>query len=315
MRPGFRAQYLTQRRHGCRGGAEVLSRDTPLSVYRGDKVTDDMSVVSIVRTLIRNAKVLLSITLGFAIAAGIYAWLEPVVYRATVEFAVVPPPFSSTTGDVRVGSALSGLGQALGLGLPGASRETALDIETLKSRSLVLEFIQKYGLSALLDKAGRIKFRGDPDARMDAEARYFRNEIRSVFPTTAQGVYELNIDWANSSQAAEWANEFMKFANDRQRARDAMQYEREIQFLRQRLETESAVDVQNALAARIADEEKNLSLTANINGYIFNVIDPAYAPQHRLRPLRGLIVLLGSITGFLFAVLFVLVRDSLRRVG
>jgi uncharacterized protein involved in exopolysaccharide biosynthesis len=278
-------------------------------------VTDDMSVVSIVRTLIRNVKVVLTITVFFAAAAAIYAWLDPVVYRATVEFAVVPPPFSANAGTIGVGSALSGIGQALGLGLPGANRETALEIETLKSRAMVQEFIQKYGLAAILDKGAHIKFRDDPVARTDAEDRYFRNKIRSIDPTTAQGVYDLNIDWANSSQAAEWANEFMKFANDRERARDAMQYESEIQFLRERMATESAVDVQDALAARIADEEKNLSLTANINGYIFHIIDPAYAPQHRLRPLRTLIVLLATITGFIIAVLFVLMRDSLRRAG
>lgn len=289
-----------------------LTQATPL-VFE-----ERLSFGVIARCIWRNRVAVLIATLAFAAFGGISAWIQQPVYRATVVFSLVAPPFSSQPGSIggSLLSVTSALGRLGGSGFAPMGSDLTVNLEVLKSRDLAQEFLKANHLTESMARAAHsVWFLGSREptkVNIEDAIDYFQDQVLSITPTETPGVYRLAIEWPDPRLAAQWANGIVEFANVHLSDTAATRAERRLQFLRQRLRAESIVPVQDALSNLIADEIKNLELTANVDSYAFRVIDRAFVPSRRAKPHRAMIIALSVLTGLLLISLFVLARESTR---
>ncbi len=277
---------------------------------------DDSAITfgMLVRTFKRNLRFISICVAAFAVIGVAIALLQPVAFRATVVFALVAPPFSDQQGSLGgMSSSLGAFGRIAGLALGGPDSSLQINLESLKSNQLIREFLESEKLTGRVAAAARPWWSSNPDnskVRQDDIVEYFRTRVRTITPSTANGVFQLQIEWGNAQEASAWANAFLEFANGRLRADAVARGERRLQFLRQRLQSETVVTIQESLARLIADEMKGLALAADVDAYAFRVIDRATPPTRRAKPQRLLILLLAMVSGAVLSFFFVLARDS-----
>ena len=282
------------------------------------EVDEQLSFGSLIRSLRRNRLTLLIATAIFTVSGAIAAWVQQPVYKATVVFALVAPPFSEQSGSLEGGlSSLGGaLGRVAGLNLSSTSPEFLVNLAVLQSRDLLRDYLVSHHLMELVLEASRPRwnFGGSHSVAANPEdaVQYFRDKVRSITPEVTPGVYRLEIEWYNPRQAAEWANSILEFANAELRETAAARSSRRLEFLTQRLKSEQALPIQDVLSRLIAEETKTLALTVNVDAYAFRVIDQAYVPSRRAKPQRTLITLLAAVSGLVVTSLFILARDSSR---
>lgn len=281
----------------------------------GPELEDQLSFGVIARCLGRSRVIVLATAGILALLGGIAAWVQTPVFRATVVFALVPPPFAtrSSLGALEGSlSSLGGLGDLAGglVGHGGLATEPTVNLEVLKSTGLARDFLESNHLAGRMARARGVWGAGSP--RIQDEVKYFQEQVVTITPSTSPGVYRLAIEWPEPREAAAWANSMIEFANARLSAQEAASSQRRLKFLLDRLQSEHLVQVQEVLSALIEEETKNLAVTTNVDAYAFRVIDPAFVPIHKAKPHRTLIVLLAAMTGLILSSLFVLARASIR---
>jgi len=83
---------------------------------------------------------------------------------------------------------------------------------------------------------------------------------------------------------------------------------RSLEYLTQKLETESLANIRNA-AHQLVTKNLEKQMMANINeDFILSFIDNSYVYENKSRPNKPLICILGTLIGFLASILFVLLR-------
>ena len=83
---------------------------------------------------------------------------------------------------------------------------------------------------------------------------------------------------------------------------------RSLEYLTQKLETESLANIRNA-AHQLVTKNLEKQMMANINeDFILSFIDNSYVYENKSRPNKPLICILGTLIGFLASMLFVLLR-------
>lgn len=293
----------------------------PRTERSGPELEDQLSFGVIARCLGRNRRILLTTMITLAVLGAIAGWVQQPIYRATVVFALVPPPFASRSSLGSLEGSLSSLGGLAGGlagglgGREGIATEPTVNLGVLKSADLAQQFLQNNHLTEQIGRASKAglfgHFGGRTPPVQDA-VKYFRDHVVTVTPSTSPGVFELAVEWPNPRDAAAWANSMLAFANEHLSAEEAASSERRLKFLLERLQTEHTVQVQDVLSELVAEEMKNLAVTTNADAYAFRVIDPAFVPLHKAKPHRTLLVLLAALTGLILSSLFVLARASAR---
>lgn len=294
--------------------AEPSARSEP-------ELEEQLSFGVIARCLGRNRRSLLVATLVLAVLGAIAGLMQQTIYRATVVFALVPPPFAtrSSLGSLEgslssLGGLAGGLAGGLG-GREGIATEPTVNLGVLKSTDLARQFLQNNHLTERMARASHEWLFGGIGGKtppLEDGVKYFREDVVTVTPSTSPGVFQLEVEWPNPREAAAWANSLVAFGNARLSSQEAASSERRLTFLLGQLQTEHIVQVQDVLGELIAEEEKNLAVTTNADAYAFRVIDPAFVPLHKAKPHRTLIVLLAALTGLILSSLFVLARASAR---
>lgn len=280
------------------------------------ELEDQLSFGVIARCLGGHRTALLATTIICAILGAIVAWVQPNIYRGTVVFALVPPPFSNPSSLGSLEGSLSSLGGLAG-GLAargGIATEPTVNLEVLKSTGLVRAFLDANHLTERMARAskGGVFGKGPANVPLEDGVKYFRDNVVTITPSTSVGVFRLDVEWPDPREAAAWANSLIEFANARLSAEAAASSERRLKFLLARLQAEHIDQVQAVLSTLIAEEMKNLAVTTNADAYAFRVIDPAFVPIHKAKPHRTLLTLFAALMGLFFSSLFVLARASAR---
>ena len=250
----------------------------------------------------------------FAFAAAAYALLATPLYRAHVVLAPV-------TQDEMQGALLGQLGGLAGLaGLSVTGQGNAEALAVLKSRQFARSFIQDNNLLPVFyakewDATKRQWLENDPTRRPDMRdaVRYFNETICTVREEKTTGLVTLQVEWMDGQVAANWANELARRLNATLRALAAAEAERNIAYLRGELETTSVLTLQQAISNLLEREMQKLMMARGNEQFAFRVIDPAEPPKKRSWPARTLIVAAAVAAGGLLAILFLLVRNEIRK--
>jgi uncharacterized protein involved in exopolysaccharide biosynthesis len=200
---------------------------------------------------------------------------------------------------------LGGLASLAGINVStgGAGRDAQ---GILQSRNLVEVFIQREGLLSELGK------NSSKPMTLWRAVKQFREGVLKIREDKRTGLTTVAIEWRDSATAANWANKFVACANELLRTRALNDSSRNIDYLDKQIAKTNVVEVQRLMYNLIESETKTLMLANARVEYAFRVVDPAVAPEIRIRPQRAFMVIAGTMVGALIGFAVVYVR---RRLG
>ncbi len=280
---------------------------------------DEIDLREIWQALVDNKKLIAIITGATTALAIVFALLLTPIYRAEVLLA---PATSEKNGGL---SALAGqfgdLAALAGISVGGGDK-TQEAIATLKSRTLTEAFIKENNLMPILfeddwDAGKKAWKKQDPENAPTIWQAYevFNKNIRTVSADKKSGLVTLAIEWKDPALAAAWANDLVTRVN-RQRQKEAIhEAESSIGYLYKQLAKTSSVEVEQAIYRLVEAQTKNIMVAQAREEFAFKVIDPAVAPEKKVKPRRIVITAAGFILGFFMAVTFVFMRRSNKSVG
>jgi uncharacterized protein involved in exopolysaccharide biosynthesis len=264
---------------------------------------ETIPAIHLLRVLRSRWKWLLALVLAPALLGLLDAALSARRYEAE---AVVLPRTQDRSGLLNsLGGQLGGLAALAGLTL-NESSQRAEAIQMLQSQTLARQFILDHQLIPLLFSGDwdseHQRWRGKPRTMNDA-VKYFDHGIRNVLEDRRTGLVTLRIGWRDPVQAAAWANELVRRANEQLRQRAIARAQSSIDYLKREARNADAVEIQQTLYRLMEDQYKTL-LLANVNtDYAFSIIDPAVAPDPNqyVSPRLGLYTFAGLFLGILLA--------------
>jgi uncharacterized protein involved in exopolysaccharide biosynthesis len=264
-----------------------------------------IDLIAVWRVLLRYKFLIGGIAACSIAAAVVFALLSKPVFLA--ETVVTEVRDSSMSGAGSLASQLGGLASLAGVNIGnamGAGRESQA---MLKSRYLVEEFIKRNRLEAVLAEDS-----SDPPTLWQA-VRSFRQSILKVREDTRQNVTTVQIEWKDPAVAASWANGIVALANDIIRARALDDAQRNISYLNSQIVQTNVLEVQRVMYNLIENETKTLMLANARKEYAFTTVDPAVAPELRIRPRRTVMVLLGAAFGLMLGMAVAFVHNAWAR--
>lgn len=293
--------------------AAGVTETPPYVLYRG---ADSVNLLECGRLFYRERR-LIAVIVGAVGAVALFASLAMTpIYRAEVLLA--PAPQEGNEGTSSLVSQLGGIAALVGGSINNPKDRTAESIATLRSRALASDFIREQNLKPVLFAskwdAVRQTWRDGEDVPTDLEAYdVFDKQIRAVNVDRRTGLVSVLIEWKDPALAASWANRLVTAVNRRRREEAIHEAQQSIKYLEQQLPRTSSVEIQQSIYRLIETHLKTIALANARDEYAFRVIDPAVAPERRVRPKRLLIVALGVVFGLLLAIGTVFVRRALAR--
>lgn len=237
----------------------------------------------------RYRYLIIAITAISGAVAVVLALTAPLIYRAEVTVTEVHE--NTMGGGSSIAGQLGGLASLAGVNLQ-ASNSNQNAAAVLQSRHLVEEFIKRNQLLPQLLPDS------DKPPTLWSGVKKFRDDVVNIRDEKRTGTTVVAVDWTDPAVAARWANQFVSLANELLRTRARDEASRNIAYLKSQMEQTSAVEVQRAMYGLVESETKTLMLANGRIEYAFAVVDPAVAPEIRIRPKRTLMVLFGLALGF-----------------
>lgn len=239
--------------------------------------------------------------------AAIVAW----AFLATPTYRVVAKVMprqgeDSGTAVQSLLAQLGGLASLAGIGI-GASVDEQEAIAWLKSRALAERFIERKKLLPVLFSDAWDEERGQwrTDLKrvptMDDAWLLFDRNIRRVHQDTKTRIVTLEVLWKDRQQAAAWANELIKQANEELRQRALQEADASLESLRAQLEQTDSVELRQSIY-KLMEAQVNRKVLAKARPeYAFAVLDPAVVPdEDKFASPRRMLLLFVSIPLGLF---------------
>tara|TARA_B100001939_G_scaffold347979_1_gene371773 strand:+ start:11003 stop:11983 length:981 start_codon:yes stop_codon:yes gene_type:complete len=304
--------------------------------------SDEIDLIELWQIVRSNKQRIFKVAALFIFLSLLVAIFTPQVYRGNVLFVPVETSGKSNGGLSSLASSFGGVAGLAGINIGGQASSKEANLAILESKRFTEEFIRKYDIRPHLfperwdEKKQKWLKRDDllfvakkmlrdgidflsgaktkrPDSGDYSptvlEVQEVFSEIRTVNVDSLTGLATLSIDWEDPELAAQWANDMVRLANEFIRNKDIREGEKSIEYLRQKIETETLPQVKVAFSSLIEEQLKQNMLAYAKEGYAFEIIDPAYVPEERVRPRRGLIMVLGTILGLMSGVFWVFFRN------
>jgi uncharacterized protein involved in exopolysaccharide biosynthesis len=251
-----------------------------------------------------------SLCVGLAYAFTATPW-----YRAEVLLKPAEP--RSPQG---LAGQLGALGDLAGLaGISVGNNTSSEPIAVLTSREFAADFIREQNLLPVLfaDKwdsaANRWKTSGKDQPDIRDGVRYFDKYVLHVVEDKKTNLVTMNVDWTDAATACAWANMLVARVNDVMRKRALTEAQDNVGYLKQELANSSLVTLQQA-TGRVLETELQKLMLANVSKeFAFKTIDHAQVPKWRYSPRRPLVISGAFIFGVTLSILFLLLRDAVRR--
>jgi uncharacterized protein involved in exopolysaccharide biosynthesis len=273
---------------------------------------ESMSFLELINLLLAHWKYLMIVFFSSAIVVAGLSLLMPNVYRGET---LIAPAITDQAPGLNL-SGIEGLASLAGIVMP-----TAGDVEEhlaiLKSREFVWRFISDKNLMPLLfdddwDASTDSWIEPDPeDQPSDWDAyRLFTRKILGVDKDAKNGLVRVSIEWYDPEVAADWVNEIVAMLNDHLRTIAIERSTRNLDYLNKELEGIQVTEMRETLYQLIEKEQRTAMLVNTQKEYAFRVLDPAVAPDRKVRPKRALFTLLAGMLGMLVAIVVLVVRHD-----
>jgi uncharacterized protein involved in exopolysaccharide biosynthesis len=248
---------------------------------------------------------ILLFSVSFGLAALSVALTATWVYRAEAVVAEVRD--SNMSGAASLMNQLGGLASLTGINVSGSNDAGREAQAILQSRHLVELFIQREDLLPVLNKDS------PKPLTLWKAVRGFRESVLKIREDRRTGLTTIAIEWRDPVVAANWVNKFVACANEVLRTRALNDASRNIEYLNKQIAKTNAVEVQRVMYNLIEQETKTLMLANARVEYAFTLVDPAVAPEVRIRPQRTFIVVTGTMIGTIIGFAVVYVRRGMKK--
>ena len=158
--------------------------------------------------------------------------------------------------------------------------------------------------------------RGQPTSKSPTECSGSYQEflkLLSVSENKQNGIVSISIEHQSPDIAQYWVELMVSRVSEDIRSNDIREASESIEFLSSQREKTSLVSLDEVFAQLIEEQTKTIMLANVSKNYVFDVIDPAVAPELKSKPSRALICVLGASLGGLAGVVMILLRHYGRR--
>jgi uncharacterized protein involved in exopolysaccharide biosynthesis len=279
-------------------------------------IGDDLDLRKLVAALWGGRWILLGTTLAFTLTAVAWSLLLTPVFRAEALVQVRDETKPGGGGLTAVAAQLGGLAELIG-GFDGGEKDKALTLATLKSRTLIQQFIRDERLMPVLFAD---KWDAETNDWSDPEEapslwhghRLFVEEVLRVGEDKKTGLVTIAVEWKDAQAAADWVTALVARTNAYLREKAVQESEKNLAYLQQQLRHTGQVELQQSVYALVESEMKKLMLAKGNEEYAIRTIDPAQPPQRKAKPNRGLMAVAGLFLGAFAGLVILFIRSELR---
>ena len=301
--------------------------DRPVRANITSETEDEINLLAVMGLIWREKVTVISITAVFAVLSVVYALSLPNIFRA---HALLLPV--SEDSSMRFSQQLGLAANFTGIDIGSSSGKTQASLATLQSREFINQFIHKHELlpwlfasryqpsirASTIDSniyntdSGEWNVGNSNSASIPTnwEAYETFSGALTVSENQGTGLITLSLEWIDPGLAASWLNLLIADANDYLRDKDTIEATESVDFLQDQLESTQLLEMQRMLYQLIESQMRTLMLADAKEGYAFEVIDPAVAPENKSRPRRSIICISITFLGAMLSVVFVLARNA-----
>lgn len=300
-----------------------------------DQIVKEVDLVEVV-AIIWNKKIYIAaFSLVIAVICALYSLSLSNEYRSQI---VLQPVKSDNAmgGMQNMLSQFGGLASLAGINLPSSEDQSELAMEIVQSRAFVLELVRDNNLLIPLMAAdgwdtGSDKLTYDPEvydqqtqkwmleakdgslrAPNDQEVIDRFAEIFSVAKTLDTGLVTFSLQFYSPAVAKQWLELIVDKINKHMRKKSQLQAETKINYLTQKIQDTEVATIRSIFYQLIENEYQMKMLADTREEFIFKVVDPAYVPDLKAAPLRGLYTIFAFILAFILSSTFFVVKQAVR---
>tara|TARA_B100000242_G_C43052322_1_gene491772 strand:+ start:110 stop:1054 length:945 start_codon:yes stop_codon:yes gene_type:complete len=286
------------------------------------RIDEEDIILQVLKIFFKRIKIISIFSIVSVILSIGIALLIPNVYMSS---ALLAPAEDTESLSSKLG-AYSSLAGIANVSLPGETNNSSSEaIERIKSFS----FFQDYFLPNIkLEDLYAANGWDEETNQVTYKSKIFDNKkgtwVREVKPPkkskpSNQEAFEIYEDILSISEdrktmfvrvsiehfsphiAKEWLEIIIFNINESMRKIDQDTAKDSISFLNQTAQDTNLNEIKEAISALLETQMQNLMLASASEYYIFKIIDYPIAAEEKIRPNRAIVVILGSIIGFLVA--------------
>ena len=307
-------------------------------MFQAQNNDDEIDLRELWNAIWRGKWIIITITAIFAVASVFYALSLPNIYKSE---ALLAPADSAQQGGLSgLSGQLGGLASLAGVNLGGGKTDkTALAIEILKSREFFAKFAEKHNILPDLmaveswDLAKNIIVYNEEiyepstnrwlrEVKAPKQARPSLQEAKLQFDALVRveenpesGMITISVEHYAPEVAKQWVDWLIQDINNAMKIRDKEEAERSIQYLQSKIEKTSIVEQRKLLYQLLEEQAKTLMFAEVRNEYVFKTVDRAVAPELKVKPKRGVVVVMGTLTGGLVGIgIFIMISARRNRL-
>jgi len=280
-------------------------------------------------TLLQGKWIIAAVTAFASVVVVLYSLSLPNIYHSKSLLF----PVEASSGISGALKNYSGLANLAGLSLPtqGGDSNSLKAMEKLKSLSFFEKNIlpniflpELIAVKSWNSKTNTLEFREDIYNKnsntwvIDSSAQkqiptaqdsfqVFKKHL-SLSEDNLSGFVSLTIKHQSPFIAKQWAELLINQINIFYRQKDKLQAEKSINYLNIQIAKTSFTEIKQVMAELVQQETQKLTLIESNESYVFDYIDPPAVMEKKSEPKRALICILGSLLGFIFGVLIVLIK-------
>lgn len=267
----------------------------------------EFDLVSLIRVTWKHRFLVGGVAFVAALVAVVIALNTKPVYRAEV---VITEAHAGEMGGATGGglaNQLGGLASMAGITLGGGSGASRSDVAVLKSRHLIEEFVKRNDLVPVMFEGSK------KQPTLWLAVKHFQEGVLRISEDARQGKTTLSIDWTDAETAARWANGLVALCNELIRNRALEEATRNVAYLKEEINKTNVVELQRVMYDLVKNETKTLMLANARAEYAFTIVDPAVAPELRIRPQRTLMVAVGGVIGLTVGIALAYMLELIKR--
>ncbi len=266
---------------------------------------DEINLMDYWRVLVKYKWLIVLVTSFFTVISIVVALLMTPIYRAEILLA---PIVEEKSGAASALGQFGGLASMAGVNL-GGNESTEQSLAVLKSRNFLDKFIKEEKLLPILffdmwnksTGSWLVESEENIPSMWDAYKLFSKTVLMSDIDVDS-GLVTVSVEWKDPKLAAEWTNKLISRLNQQLRTTAVSEAANSINYLQEQLQQTSVVDMHQVLYRLIESETQKIMLAKVRDQYAFKVIDPAVAPEEKVKPKRSFIVLVGFLSGFIFSI-------------
>lgn len=143
----------------------------------------------------------------------------------------------------------------------------------------------------------------------------YLNKTLSISQDNKTGFISINIEHVSPVFAKEFLDLIIRESNELLRRKDMEESRQGLKYLTSELSKTPLVEIKESINALIEAQLETQMLSQINQDYILIKIEPPFIPEEKSKPSRSLICILGTMLGFVFSVLIVLIRHYLYTEG